>query len=309
MTEDEARAAALALIPQGVEPLTLSELEQYLAAAADLLRGSIDQADFKAYIFPLMFFKRISDVYLEEYAQALDESGGDHEFALFAENHRFAIPSGSLWEDVRSHTENIGTALQTALREIEKANPEDVGLSTDRLERIHDAIQRHIDDGNITGAVTAATRRGGLAHLEAHGFAQFEAGACSEVRQQLRRQLPQRRVRRHHQLRLRLLRGPAARTEDEQRHRASENPGDPDPRRDPLDHPTFGRYLLHGHREHHVAYRDVRARTRRQAPELRPHNARGQATVALPVNAGAYRLLDTWSGPVPRVGSTRIGGS
>lgn len=125
MTEDEARAAARALPPHGgSDPLTLAELEQYLAAAADLLRGSIDQADFKAYIFPLMFFKRISDVYLEEYAQALDESGGDHEFALFAENHRFAIPEGSLWDDVRSHTENIGTALQTAFREIEKANPE-----------------------------------------------------------------------------------------------------------------------------------------------------------------------------------------
>ena len=54
--------------------ITLPELEQYLAKAADLLRGSIDQADFKAYIFPLMFFKRISDVYLEEFAQALEES-------------------------------------------------------------------------------------------------------------------------------------------------------------------------------------------------------------------------------------------
>ena len=74
--------------------ITLSELEQYLAEAADLLRGAIDQADFKAYIFPLMFFKRISDVYLEEYGQALAESGGDHEFAAFAENHRFAIPEG-----------------------------------------------------------------------------------------------------------------------------------------------------------------------------------------------------------------------
>jgi type I restriction system adenine methylase HsdM len=103
---------------------TLSELQQYLAKAADLLRGSIDQADFKAYIFPLMFFKRISDVYLEEFAQALEESGGDHEFAAFAENHRFAIPEGSLWADVRNYTENIGTALQTAFREIEKANPE-----------------------------------------------------------------------------------------------------------------------------------------------------------------------------------------
>ena len=104
--------------------ITLPELEQYLAKAADLLRGSIDQADFKAYIFPLMFFKRISDVYLEEFAQALEESGGDHEFAAFAENHRFAIPAGNLWDDVRNHTENIGSALQTAFREIEKANPE-----------------------------------------------------------------------------------------------------------------------------------------------------------------------------------------
>jgi type I restriction system adenine methylase HsdM len=103
---------------------TLPELEQYLARAADLLRGSIDQADFKAYIFPLMFFKRINDVYLEEFAVALEESGGDHEFAAFAENHRFVIPDGNLWADVRSHTENIGTAFQTAFREIEKANPE-----------------------------------------------------------------------------------------------------------------------------------------------------------------------------------------
>lgn len=104
--------------------ITLPELEQYLAKAADLLRGSIDQADFKAYIFPLMFFKRISDVYLEEFEGALVESGGDHEYAAFAENHRFAIPGGNLWSDVREKTENIGTALQTAFREIEKANPE-----------------------------------------------------------------------------------------------------------------------------------------------------------------------------------------
>ena len=113
-----------AAVHEAASPLTLAELEQYLAKAADLLRGSIDQADFKAYIFPLMFFKRISDVYLEEFAQALDESGGDHEFAAFAENHRFAIPEGNLWADVRNHTENIGSALQTAFREIEKANPE-----------------------------------------------------------------------------------------------------------------------------------------------------------------------------------------
>ncbi|WP_231969292.1 class I SAM-dependent DNA methyltransferase [Mycobacterium sp. E735] len=124
MTEEEARAIALSMIPTSSGPLSLSELEQYLAAAADRLRGSIDQADFKAYIFPLMFFKRISDVYLEEYGQALAESGGDHEFAAFAENHRFAIPEGCLWQDVRERTENVGQALVTAFREIEKANPD-----------------------------------------------------------------------------------------------------------------------------------------------------------------------------------------
>lgn len=109
---------------QPCERLTLPDLESYLAAAADRLRGSIDQADFKSYIFPLMFFKRISDMYLEEFAQALEESDGDHEFASFAENHRFAIPEGNLWGDVRNHTENVGVALQVAFREIEKANPE-----------------------------------------------------------------------------------------------------------------------------------------------------------------------------------------
>ena len=93
-------------------------------AEANGLRNVIDQADFKAYIFPLMFFKRISDVYLEEYAQALDESGGDHEFALFAENHRFAIPHGCHWEDIRGITQNIGAALLHAMRSIEKANPD-----------------------------------------------------------------------------------------------------------------------------------------------------------------------------------------
>lgn len=124
MNQEETRALALRLIPSNSESITQSALENYLAAAADLLRGSIDQADFKAYIFPLMFFKRISDVYLEEYGLALADSGGDHEFASFRENHRFAIPDGCLWDDVRSRTENIGQALQTAFREIEKANPD-----------------------------------------------------------------------------------------------------------------------------------------------------------------------------------------
>src|SRR5262249_41355308 len=71
--------------------LSLAELEQHLWAAANILRGPVDQADFKSYIFPLLFFKRICDVYDEEFADALAESDGDIDYASFAENHRFQI--------------------------------------------------------------------------------------------------------------------------------------------------------------------------------------------------------------------------
>ena len=124
MTDQEIRATALAL--KDAKTVTLGDLQSYLGKAADLLRGSIDQADFKAFIFPLMFFKRISDVYLEEFAIALKDSDGDQEFASFAENHRFQIPEGCLWDDVRSRTENVGQALVYSFREIEKANPDNL---------------------------------------------------------------------------------------------------------------------------------------------------------------------------------------
>jgi len=103
--------------------MTQQELEKYLWGAATALRGTIDAGDYKQYIFPLMFFKRISDVYDEEFENALAEGDGDLEFAAFAENHHFQIPKGAHWNDVRETTTNIGLALQNAMREIEKANP------------------------------------------------------------------------------------------------------------------------------------------------------------------------------------------
>jgi type I restriction enzyme M protein len=110
--------------PENPKEISLSKLESHLAEAANILRGPIDQADFKAYIFPLLFFKRISDVYDEEFEEALQESGGDADYAAFAENHRFQIPKGAHWDDVRKKSANIGQAIQKAIRAIEKANPE-----------------------------------------------------------------------------------------------------------------------------------------------------------------------------------------
>ena len=83
------------------EKLTLSQLEQYLSKAAWILKGPVDASDFKVYIFPLLFFKRVSDVYDEEYQSALEESDGDAEYASLPEMHRFEIPEGCHWRDVR----------------------------------------------------------------------------------------------------------------------------------------------------------------------------------------------------------------
>jgi len=102
--------------------MTQKQLEDYLWGAANILRGMIDAADFKQYIFPLLFFKRVSDLWDEEYQTALDESDGDLTFAEFAENHRFQIPKGCHWEDVRKKTVDVGSFLQKALNGIEKAN-------------------------------------------------------------------------------------------------------------------------------------------------------------------------------------------
>ena len=102
--------------------LELNQLCNHLWESANILRGLVDAADFKTYIFPLLFFKRISDVFDEKIAEALDESGGDQQYARFPENHRFQIPDDCHWTDVREKTANVGQALQRAMREIEKAN-------------------------------------------------------------------------------------------------------------------------------------------------------------------------------------------
>jgi len=104
--------------------MTQQQLEKYLWGAATLLRGTIDAGDYKQYIFPLLFFKRICDVYDEEFENALKESDGDIEYAAFAEHHHFQVPEGAHWKDVRETTTNVGLALQKAMRTIEKANPD-----------------------------------------------------------------------------------------------------------------------------------------------------------------------------------------
>jgi len=104
--------------------ISQAELETYLWGAAVLLRGLIDAGDYKGYIFPLVFLKRISDVWDEERAAALAVYGDDEELVALPENHRFNIPDKCHWNDVRSTATNVGAKLRTAMRQIESANPD-----------------------------------------------------------------------------------------------------------------------------------------------------------------------------------------
>lgn len=102
--------------------ITQQQLESYLWGAATLLRGTIDAGDYKQFIFPLLFYKRLCDVFDEETLKALRDSGGDEAFAQFPENHRFQIPPEAHWREVRKATRDVGRALQQSVRAIETAN-------------------------------------------------------------------------------------------------------------------------------------------------------------------------------------------
>lgn len=104
------------------QPISLDELKSFLWGAATRLRGQIDAAGYKEYIFPLLFFKRISDVYDEQFSGFLAEGGAEYA-GMQAEELAIRIPDGAHWDDVREVTENVGQRLVEAFVAIEQANP------------------------------------------------------------------------------------------------------------------------------------------------------------------------------------------
>ncbi len=127
---------------------TSQQLFSHLFEACNILRGPINQDDYKSYVTPILFFKRLSDVYDEETQIALEESDGDEEYASFPENHSFVIPEGCHWKDVREASENVGTAIVNAMYGIERANP-------DRLAGVFSSF----DDANWTDKTKLSDER------------------------------------------------------------------------------------------------------------------------------------------------------
>lgn len=128
-------------------------LQRHLWQAANILRGTIDSSDYRPFILGLLFYKRLSDVWEEEFEARLLETG-DERLAADPREHRFQIPRHLLWQEVcGSRRRNIGARLDDALRAIGEANPRlhDLfqGVDFDHPERLPDTnlerLVRHFE--------------------------------------------------------------------------------------------------------------------------------------------------------------------
>ena len=116
-----AKSATLPSPPSG-PPVSLASLERRLADAANSLRGPVDPADFKTYVFPMLFWKWISDTHDSEHNRAVAEFGVDVDPEVEADYHQFSLPEGTHWRQVTTKTDNIGSRIGKALGRIEQAN-------------------------------------------------------------------------------------------------------------------------------------------------------------------------------------------
>lgn len=135
------------------EQTTSQELFNHLYQGCNILRGPINQDEFKSYITPILFFKRISDVYDEETKKALEETEGDEELTKEPEYHSFVIPEGCHWNDVREKSENVGKAIVDAMTGIEQNNPDTLGGVFSSFDDANWTDKTKLDDARLKNLV------------------------------------------------------------------------------------------------------------------------------------------------------------
>ena len=151
--------------------MELSTLENWLWDAACSIRGPLDAPKYKDYILPLLFYKRLSDVYEDE-LRRLSRELGDEGFArqLAQEDRgliRFYIPDGYAWPDVRKSAARLGERLTEAMRAIARENPKLAGVIDIVDFNATAAGQRILDDDNLARLLEILNRhRLGLRDVE-----------------------------------------------------------------------------------------------------------------------------------------------
>jgi type I restriction enzyme M protein len=118
--------------PMSDGKISLNELNSFLWKSADILRGKVNSEDYKKYIFGLLFYKRISDVWDEEYKKWLDELQ-DEELAKADYNHRFQVPEDCKWNVIEKTSTSIGQRLNAIFDKLTNAN-------SPKLDKIFDDL-------------------------------------------------------------------------------------------------------------------------------------------------------------------------
>lgn len=130
--------------PRLARRMTQSDLDAFLEKAADILRGNVDHSEFRGYVFALLFFKRISDVFEESVRKLARDVGEDlaHDPVMQKKSMPFVVPEDCLWAAVTYGTTEkpvtsatLGQSLNDAMLAIERANaPKFDGILTNKID-------------------------------------------------------------------------------------------------------------------------------------------------------------------------------
>lgn len=174
--------SSLPFMPADKEHLDVPMLETWLWDAACAIRGATDAPKFKDFILPLIFYKRLSDVFDDEFAEYVEEYGdeaiaheiiqADHEDALKNGRNpivRFYVPSEYRWQAIRNHPTDgkLGEFVTEAMRKIADLNPDLQGVLDVKDYNERQSGERTLDDDRLATLIEVISRhRLGLRNTE-----------------------------------------------------------------------------------------------------------------------------------------------
>ncbi len=170
---DAPQQITLPFLSENAEHLNISTLETWLLDAANTIRGASDAPKFKDFILPLIFYKRLSDVFDDEFAKQIDEYGNeesareiiaaDHEDALKTGRNpivRFYIPQQYGWETLRNQSADghLGEFVTKAMREVARLNPRLEGVLNVQDFNETQSGQRTLDEDRLEALIEVLSR-------------------------------------------------------------------------------------------------------------------------------------------------------